>query len=113
MNSWKLLLDDGTELSEQEAQYWDNVPMDKKIKQATFILLNGSKLVFDKFDSLCIAKLGVSTANGDTVHTGYRITVIKTEEYDDFMITSSGVNKSNGKVSELTISEKCFRQGIK
>jgi hypothetical protein len=113
MNNWNLLFNDGTELTEEQAQYWDNVPMDKKIKQATFILLNGSKLVFDKFDSLCIAKLGVSTANGENSHTGYRIVEIKGENYTDFIITAQGMNRSIGKVSELTISEKCFRQGIK
>lgn len=111
MDNWKLEFNDGMELTEQHAQFWDNVP-DKEIKQATFTLLNGSKLIFEKFKSICIAKLGVVMFSGENTHTGYRITEIKDDNYNDFIITKDGVKKDTGHVSNLTIPEKCFRRGV-
>ncbi len=110
MDNWKLLFTDGTELTEAQAGFWDNVP-DKGIKQATFILLNGSKLVFEKFNSICIAKLGIAVVSGENMHTGYRITEIKGEHVSDFIISAQGFNRSVVKKDQLTIPESCFRRG--
>lgn len=111
MDNWKLIFADGTELTEKEAGFWDNVP-NKEIKQASFVLLNGSKLIFDKFNSICIAKTGMSMINGISAHTGYRITVVEGDTYKDFIITSDATKRNTGIVSELTISKECFRRGI-
>ena len=110
MDNWKVILDDGTELGESQAGYWDNVP-NTGIKQVTFVLLTGSKLVFEKFTSICIARLGVGMVDGTQVHTGYRITEIKDSVYNDFMITKEGVKRNTTKIEELTIPMQCFRKG--
>jgi hypothetical protein len=112
MDNWKLLFKDGTELTEEQAGYWDNVP-DKEIKHASFALLNGSKLIFEKFTSICIAKLGVFSMSGENSHLGYRIIETKDDEYVDFEITPQGVTRTIGKVSQLTVPERCFRSGMK
>lgn len=110
MNNWELLFENGKTLTEQDAQYWDNVP-DEVIKRATFVLLNGSKIVFEKFDSICIAKLGMSAVGGESGQIGYRITEVKNNLYNDFMITNAGVKRETNDVSLLTIPAECFRLG--
>lgn len=112
MDNWKVIFSNGTEVSEKTAEYWDNVP-DNGIKTAYFSLLNGGKLIFDKFDKICIAKIGAVFIDGNSVHTGYRITQIVGDAVTDYIIKSSSLEKKFSKSSEITIPDNCFRRGVR
>ncbi len=110
---WKLILEDGSEVTEKDVTLWDNVSQDVVVRAAIFDPERPPHSTFDKFDKICIAKLGALTMGGDSIDAGYVVNLIKGNIYLKVTFRGSTIHTDAYDVSEVNIPEEYFRQGVK
>lgn len=114
MSCWKLILNDGKEITEKDVEFWDNVPKDVTIRSVIVSPLTPPHVIFENFDEISIARLGAMYMDGQSLHTGYVVSILRSDLDMCQRVTFRGNNISTEieKISDIKIPRECFRKGV-
>ena len=113
---WMLRLKTGLEITEQELNYWDNVPADVEIVALALSLHRHGLPPFiievTGYEEVCCAIVGQAIMGGSSNLVGRAIYCVKNNSVNELRILNNGISLRSYPKEKLELRSSCLRKMV-
>ncbi len=114
---WMLRMKGGIELTEHEAKYWDNVPVNAEIQEFALSLHRNNQppyiIALSGYDEICCATMANSPIGGKTNIVGRVIFAVKDDLVSEMTIQADGIRLKTYPRDKLELKPEALRRMVR
>ena len=114
---WMLRTKTGTELTERQLKYWDNVPEDVEIKALALALPRNKNqppyiVEVTGYEEVCCATMANASVGGRVGVAGYVLYCVRGGLVNEMKIMATGISLKTYSLDKLELRPSCLRRMV-